>query len=116
MAPGKAISAPKPKKKMSQGFKLFLMILPFMVLVFIFSYFPLYGWVYSFFNYRPPLKLSQCEFVGLKWFEMLFRNAGQIKQILKVMRNTFAMSGLGILTSVLPWSSPSSFPRSAAAV
>jgi len=87
---------------MSQGFKLFLMILPFMVLVFIFSYFPLYGWVYSFFNYRPPLKLSQCEFVGLKWFEMLFRNAGQIKQILKVMRNTFAMSGLGILTSVLP--------------
>jgi len=102
MAPGKAITEIKPKKKMSQGFKLFLMILPFMVLVFIFSYFPLYGWVYSFFNYRPPLKLSQCEFVGLKWFEMLFRNAGQIKQILKVMRNTFAMSGLGILTSVLP--------------
>ncbi len=102
MAPGKAITEIKPKKKMSQGFKLFLMILPFMVLVFIFSYFPLYGWVYSFFNYRPPLKLSQCEFVGLKWFEMLFRNAGQIKQILKLMRNTFAMSGLGILTSVLP--------------
>jgi putative aldouronate transport system permease protein len=102
MAPGKAISELKPKKKMSQGFKLFLMILPFMVLVFIFSYFPLYGWIYSFFNYRPPLKLSQCEFVGLKWFEMLFRNAGQIKQILKILRNTFAMSGLGILTSVLP--------------
>lgn len=100
--PGAVSSPLKPKRKLSYGFKLFLLISPFMALVFIFSYFPLYGWVYSFFNYRPPLKLSQCDFVGLQWFEMLFRNAGQIKQILKILRNTFAMSGLGILTSVLP--------------
>jgi putative aldouronate transport system permease protein len=94
--------AVKPEKMKNTGFKLFLMITPFLVLTFIFSYFPLYGWVYSFFNYRPPLKLSQCDFVGLKWFTMLFGNAGQVKQILSIMRNTFAMSGLGILTSVLP--------------
>ena len=96
------VTAPKVKKKISPGFKLFLMISPFLVLTFIFSYFPLYGWVYAFFNYRPPLKLSQCDYVGLQWFKMLFGNAGQIKQILVIMRNTFAMSGLGILTSVLP--------------
>ncbi len=95
-------AAPKAGKKMTSGFKLFLMISPFLVLTFIFSYFPLYGWVYAFFNYRPPLKLSQCDFVGLQWFKMLFGNAGQINQILVIMRNTFAMSGLGILTSVLP--------------
>ena len=99
IAPG---TAPKVRKKISPGFKLFLMISPFLVLTFIFSYFPLYGWVYAFFNYRPPLKLSQCDYVGLQWFKMLFGNAGQIKQILVIMRNTFAMSGLGILTSVLP--------------
>lgn len=96
------VTAPKVKKKISPGFKLFLMISPFLVLTFIFSYFPLYGWVYAFFNYRPPLKLSQCDYVGLQWFKMLFGNAGQISQILVIMRNTFAMSGLGILTSVLP--------------
>jgi len=36
------------------------------------------------------------------WFEMLFKNSGQVSQILMIMRNTFAMSGLGILTSILP--------------
>ena len=95
-------AAPKVKKKISPGFKLFLWVSPFLVLAFIFSYFPLYGWAYSFFNYRPPLKLAQCDFVGLQWFKMLFQNAGQVKQILEVLRNTFAISGLGILTSVLP--------------
>lgn len=97
-----SVVVPKTRKKMDTGIRLFLMISPFLMLTFIFSYFPLYGWVYSFFNYRPPLRLSQCEFVGLKWFEMLFGNIGQIKQIMTIMRNTFAMSGLGILTSVLP--------------
>ena len=92
----------KNKKELSQGVKLFLLILPFVVLSFIFSYLPLYGWVYALFEYRPPLRLSQCEFVGFKWFTLLFGNAMQIKQLLKVMRNTFAMSGLGVLVSVLP--------------
>lgn len=94
--------APKPRKGMSQGFKLFLMITPFLALIFIFSYFPLYGWAYAFFNYKPPLKLSQCDFVGFQWFKMMFNGAGQIKQIIVIMRNTFAMSGLGILLSGLP--------------
>lgn len=96
------VVVPKARKKISPGVKLFLMISPFLILTFVFSYFPLYGWVYSFFNYRPPLSLSQCEFVGLKWFKMIFGNIGQIKQIMSILRNTFAMSGLGILTSVLP--------------
>lgn len=95
-------TAPKVRKKMSVGVKLFLLISPFLILTFIFSYFPLYGWVYAFFRYKPPLRLSQCEFVGFMWFEMLFKNSGQISQILMIMRNTFAMSGLGILTSILP--------------
>ncbi len=92
----------KRKKGISPGFKLFLLIAPFLVLTFIFSYFPLYGWVYAFFNYKPPLRLSQCEFVGFQWFKMMFDGSGQISQILVIMRNTFAISGLGILTSVLP--------------
>jgi putative aldouronate transport system permease protein len=99
VVPGAAIKA---RKKISPGFKLFLMISPFLIISFIFSYFPLYGWAYAFFYYKPPLRLSQCDFVGFQWFEMLFRNTAQIKQILIIMANTFAMSGLGILTSVFP--------------
>ena len=90
------------KKKDAEGKKLFLLILPFLVLCFLFSYFPLHGWVYAFYDYRAPLKLSQCDFVGWKWFKTLFSNATQVKQLITVMKNTFAMSLLGIATSFLP--------------
>lgn len=90
------------KKKNWEGKKLFLLILPFLILCFLFSYFPLHGWVYSLYDYRAPLKLSQCEFVGLKWFKMLFSNETQVAQLLNVMKNTFAMSLLGIATSFFP--------------
>lgn len=90
------------KRRSAEGKKMFLMILPFLILSFMFSYFPLHGWIYAFYDYRAPLKLSQCDFVGFKWFTMLFRNPTQISQLMDVMKNTFAMSLLGIATSFLP--------------
>lgn len=95
-------SQPLGKKKDTRGIKYFLWILPFLILVFLFSYFPLHGWIYSFYDYRPPRSLSDCEFVGLQWFKMLFTNKTQVSQLIQVMKNTFAMSLLGIATSILP--------------
>ena len=93
----------KPKKKkLDQGKRMFLYMLPFLLLCFTFSYFPLHGWIYSFYDYKPPLKLSQCNFMGLRWFKMIFGNPAQVRQLFIVMRNTFAMSFLNIATSVLP--------------
>ena len=92
----------KQNEKNRQGQKLVLLILPFLILCFLFSYFPLHGWIYAFYDYRAPLKLSQCEFVGLKWFRMLFANPMQVRQLLQVLKNTFAMSFLGIAFSFLP--------------
>ncbi len=89
-------------KGLASGKKMVLLILPFLLLCFMFSYFPLHGWIYALYDYRAPLKLSQCEFVGLKWFKMLFSNKTQVAQLMSVMRNTFAMSILGIATSFLP--------------
>lgn len=94
--------AAKKTKNTAYSRKLFYCIIPFIILCFLFSYFPLHGWIYAFFDYKPPLSLSQCEFVGLKWFKTLFNNPTQVKQIIEVMRNTFAMSLLGIATSILP--------------
>ena len=82
--------------------RMFLYMLPFLLLCFAFSYFPLHGWIYSFYDYKPPLKLSQCNFMGLRWFKMIFGNPAQVRQLFIVMRNTFAMSFLNIATSVLP--------------
>lgn len=90
------------KKKYFSGFTYFLMILPCLMLVFAFSYYPLYGWAYAFYNFTPPLKLSQCDFVGLYWFKSLIYNPVRIAAVVQVLKNTFAMSALGILTSWLP--------------
>lgn len=95
-------TAKRPERKNWQGKYMFLLVLPFLLLNFVFSYFPLHGWAYAFFDYKAPLQLSQCDFVGFKWFTMLFSNPTQMSQLGQVMLNTFAMSLLGMLTSVLP--------------
>lgn len=90
------------KKKKKTDFKLFLYIVPFMVLVFIFCYYPLYGWIYAFYDYRPPIKLADSRFVGLYWFKSMVSTRTKIDMLLGVLKNTFAMSGIGIATSWLP--------------
>lgn len=84
------------------GFKLFLLISPFLILSVLFSYLPLFGWAYAFYDYQPPIPLSQSEFVGLQWFKMMVQNPAQLQTIGQVLINTFAMSGLNILTSFFP--------------
>ncbi|MCQ2520151.1 MAG: ABC transporter permease subunit [Lachnospiraceae bacterium] len=90
------------KKKKWRGFQEFLYILPFLIIVAIFSYYPLYGWVYAFFDYKPPKPLSMDLFVGFKWFKTMVENPVKVKQILGVLRNTFAISGLSLLFSWFP--------------
>lgn len=85
-----------------RGFRLFLMTLPFLILVFLFSYLPLYGWIYAFFDYKPGRNLFDCQFVGLDNFKKMFIDKYALEELIIVMRNTFAMSFLGILTSPLP--------------
>lgn len=89
-------------KRKRYGIKLLLLVLPFLIIPLIFSYYPLYGWIYAFYDYRPPRPLDKCEFVSFKWFITLFENHTKRQIILDVMKNTFAMSGLGILFSWLP--------------
>jgi putative aldouronate transport system permease protein len=89
-------------KKKIRGFKEFLYITPFLVLVLVFSYYPLYGWIYSFFDYQPPLPFSWDSFVGFKWFKILFQSKSYAKQTLNVLRNTLAMSGISLAFSWLP--------------
>ncbi|HHX60263.1 MAG TPA: sugar ABC transporter permease [Epulopiscium sp.] len=88
--------------KKRKGYIELLYIMPFIILVAVFSYYPLYGWIYSFFDYQPPLPFSWDTFVGLKWFRTLFQTKSYVKQTLEVLRNTFAMSGISLAFSWLP--------------
>lgn len=94
----------KKEKEMGmlEKYKLFLYILPILLISFIFSYLPLWGWRYAFFDYKAGGELSKDTFVGLNWFKFLFRSEVTRQDILRVLKNTLAMSGLGIATSWLP--------------
>lgn len=100
------LTTPKPNAdeeyRMTRPNQLLLMYLPFAVLIFIFSYMPLWGWRLAFFDYTPGKPLTFDDYVGFKWINFLFSNPATRKDIGRVMVNTLAMSGLGILTSWLP--------------
>ncbi|MBO4414510.1 MAG: sugar ABC transporter permease [Lachnospiraceae bacterium] len=100
------IFQPRPaagtKCEMLTTYKLFILFLPFLILAFVFSYLPLYGWRYAFFNYKSgPERLKMEDFVGLMWFKSLIENEMTRADIVRVMKNTLIMSGLGIATSWL---------------
>ncbi len=103
------------KCEMPTKYKLFLMFMPFAVLCFLFSYLPLYGWRFAFFkkiNDNNIVNTSSIwtmlfgegmgEFVGLKYFKMFVQDPAYRAIVIRVLRNTLVMSGLGILTSWCP--------------
>lgn len=95
-------AANEVKMEMPEKYALFLMLLPIILLTFVFFYLPLWGWRFSFFDYTAGGTLSAENFTGFKWFTILFQNPATVNDIVRVMQNTLAMSGLGILTSWVP--------------
>ena len=67
-----------------------------------FSYLPLWGWRYAFFDYKAGGELTMDNFVGLYWFTYLFENPATRADFFRVLKNTLGMSALGIATSWLP--------------
>ncbi|MFC5465189.1 ABC transporter permease [Lederbergia graminis] len=92
------MGTPTPKKKVSfwkvflQQRYLYLMSIPFVILVIIFNYFPLWGWTMAFQNYKPGFPIMEQEWVGLKHFIELFSD----DRFYRVLRNTLAMSIMGL--------------------
>ncbi len=93
---------PAVKMEMDEKYRLFLMMLPVIVLTFIFAYLPIWGWRFAFFDYIPGGSIGADNYVGFKWFSFLFSDPATTKDLVRVLRNTLIMSGLGIATSWLP--------------
>jgi len=75
---------------------LLFMTLPAMLLMLVFTYGPIYGWLYAFFNYRIGMRLKDCAFVGLKYFKIALSGS----DLPGVLVNTLAMSFLAF--SIIP--------------
>lgn len=68
-----------------------------MVLICAFSYAPLSGWWYAFTDYKVGQGFQTAPFVGLRNFVKLTQDS----ELIRVLRNTMVISGLGLLTSPL---------------
>lgn len=101
MAQAKVLKVKKDKKITWKEIKRqkTLLIISFFVVVYgvIFYYWPLTGWLMAFQNYKPKNGLLGSKFVGLDKFKFLFSDA----TFLKVMRNTFCMGALNLLTTTI---------------
>jgi putative aldouronate transport system permease protein len=77
----------------------FLLIVSFFMVIYgiIFYYWPLTGWLMAFENYKPKKGLLGSKFVGLDKFRFLFEDA----VFIKVIRNTFAMGLLNLVTTTI---------------
>jgi putative aldouronate transport system permease protein len=76
---------------------LFFMILPCMLLTFIFSYYPLVGWIMAFENFKPAKGYFGSDFVGMEQFRFLFSTS----EFWLTIRNTLAMSTINLVLGFL---------------
>ncbi len=83
----------KRKRISKDSIILLLMTLPSALILFIFAYLPITGWIYSFYDYRIGYDLSMCEFI---WFDN-FKYAFGDPYVLRVLWNTLSISLLGLL-------------------
>ena len=72
---------------------LYAMSLPFVAWVFVFSYLPLWGWTMAFQKFRPGRGFFDQQWVGFEHFKTLFQD----DMFYLVMRNTLAMSFMGLI-------------------
>jgi putative aldouronate transport system permease protein len=82
------------KKFVSQR-DLFIMIVPCMIIAFIFCYWPLSGWIMAFENYKPFKGYFGSTFVGFDQFKYLFNDPA----FWQAFRNTIVMSILNLIFS-----------------
>ena len=88
------------KKRFKREWQMHLMLLPGILLIFIFSYIPLYGLVIAFEDYNPGRGFSS-PWVGIKHFQFLFSQPNFVRTIWNSLYiAVFKMLG-GISVSVL---------------
>lgn len=96
------ITKRRPAQRLKQSMPYYLMLMPGMVLLFIFNYLPLYGWKIAFQKFIPAKGLfGDQKWVGLYWFQYI----SKYPDFIRALRNTLMISlgklALGILIAIL---------------
>jgi len=95
-----SLTQTKKKSKFGrQRYQLLWMAIPFMILVIMFSYVPLFGWSLAFINYKPGVPILKNEFVGFKYFIDFLTDRWDMY---RVMKNTLTLALIGYVLTPLP--------------
>lgn len=73
-----------------KNWTLFFMALPLMIFVFAMKYVPLLGWYFSLIEYKVGKPILECDFVGFRNFEAMFKNPA----FFRALSNTFIFSAI----------------------
>ncbi|OME64234.1 protein lplB [Paenibacillus odorifer] len=76
---------------------LYMMAFPFVLWAFVFNCLPLWGWTMAFQKYKPGKSFFDQKWVGLQYFRELFQD----DQFFNALRNTLAMSIMGLLAGFI---------------
>lgn len=87
---------PKKKSYLKDDLQLLAMFSPVLILLAIFAYWPMYGLILSFKNYRVTDGIWGSKWVGLKNFEFFFTS----NDLFRVLRNTLGLNFLFIFAGL----------------
>lgn len=77
--------------------ELWLLCIPIILWAAVFCYYPMYGLLMGFVDYRPGKEIWECAWVGTKYFESFLGKP----VFLQLLRNTLVMSTLGLTVGFL---------------
>ncbi|QHW33311.1 sugar ABC transporter permease [Paenibacillus rhizovicinus] len=81
-------------RRLRRQYQLLLMSVPFVLIVVLFSYGPLWGWIMAFEKYKVAKGIWHSPFAGFDNFKLLFRDP----QFFNALRNTVVMGVLNLVT------------------
>lgn len=76
------------KLDVTRHYQLYLLVLPAIILILIFSYIPMYGILIAFKKFVPTLGIAGSEWVGLKYFAKFFKSP----YFFSTLKNTLGLS------------------------
>ena len=69
-----------------------------MLIIFLFNYVPIFGWIYSVFDYIPGVPILECDYMGMDYFKMMLKDAN----VLRSLKNTAIFAVISIALTPLP--------------
>ena len=97
-------ASPKKKPFLRLAYEqrqLLVLCVPFLLVVLVFNYFPIWGWLMAFQNYTPAKGIFGSNWIGLNNFKEAFTDRNFINAIINTLNISVLRISLGFLSAIL---------------